>query len=215
MKGGECEGAGAGWGRGMGLHGPQGRPWRAKLSPHPPTNPSAIRSQPFLSTPGAPDAQSGSLAWLAAAGVGVPADAGTVPTFAAALDAAEAWMARRATLGHAVDGAVIKADALTARAALGDGPAAPRWAVAWKFPALEAVTTLTGVSWQLGRTGALVPVAELAAVDVGGVTVTRASLHNAASARGLGLLVGDSVVVQRAGDVVPQARSGLGAWWVR
>ena len=153
---------------------------------------------------GAPETHSDGLAWLKANGVTVADPLFIQPTLADALDAAASWMDTRSTLPYDVDGAVIKADALDVQAALGCGPSAPRWAVAWKFPAADAVTTLTGVTWQLGRTGALVPVAELAPVSVGGVTVARASLHNLAVARRLGARIGDAVVVRRAGDVVPQ-----------
>ena len=155
-------------------------------------------------TQGAPATHSDGLAWLKANGVTVAAPLLIQPTLPAALEAAAGWMDARSTLPYDVDGAVIKADALEVQAALGCGPSAPRWAVAWKFPAADAVTTITGVTWQLGRTGALVPVAELTPVAVGGVTIARASLHNLAAARRLGARVGDAVVVRRAGDVVPQ-----------
>lgn len=155
-------------------------------------------------TEGAPATHAESLAWLQKRGVSVADPLFVRPTLQAALDAAAAWMDTRATLPYDVDGSVIKADALAVQAALGAGPTAPRWAVAWKFPAADAVTTLAGVTWQLGRTGALVPVAELTPVTVGGVVVARASLHNLSVARRLGARIGDAVVVRRAGDVVPQ-----------
>ena len=156
------------------------------------------------------------LEWLATQGVGVPDPVSPAPaaaaappascfaSFAEAALAAEAWMARRAELPYDVDGAVLKANDLRSRLLLGASPSAPRWAVAWKFRAAEAATRLEGVSWQLGRSGALVPVAELEPVSVGGVVVARASLHNAATLRRLRLRRGEMVVVRRAGDVVPQ-----------
>jgi DNA ligase (NAD+) len=165
------------------------------------------RGHPPLPPP--PTTHTAALAWLASLGFSVPASASTHASFEAALDAAAAWMERRAGLGFAVDGAVLKADDLGARAALGSSPSAPRWAVAWKFPATEGVAKLTGVTWQLGRTGQLVPVAELEPTSVGGVTVARASLHNPAHVRGLGLRLGDTVVIARAGDVVPQVVRAL------
>lgn len=171
-------------------------------------------------TPDAPTTHSGGMAWLRDRGVGVPDVAAVAPTLAHALDAAEAWMAGRADLPYDVDGAVIKADSLAAQNALGVGPQAPRWALALKFPGVDAVTRLARVSWQLGRTGQLVPVADLDPVTVGGVVVARASLHNVQVARRLGARVGDAVVVRRAGDVVPQVvavltelRSGREAEW--
>lgn len=155
-------------------------------------------------TPEAPTTHMDCIAWLRQAGFGVADPVLHAPTLAGALDAAARWMDARADLPYDADGAVIKANSLAVQGALGAGPSAPRWAVAWKFPPVDAVTTLTGVAWQLGRTGALVPVAELAPVAVGGVTVARASLHNVQVARRLGARVGDAVVVRRAGDVVPQ-----------
>ena len=113
-------------------------------------------------------------------------------------------MQRRGELPYDVDGAVLKVDDLRSRLLLGDSPSAPRWSVAWKFRAAEAATRLEGVCWQLGRSGNLVPVAELEPVSVGGVVVARASLHNAATLRRLRLRRGEMVVVRRAGDVVPQ-----------
>lgn len=155
-----------------------------------------------------PQTHSECLAWLAAQGVGVPdavsVSSSTFASFDEAARAAEAWMARRDELPYDVDGAVLKVNETASRLALGDSPSAPRWAVAWKFPAAEAATRLEGVSWQLGRSGALVPVAELEPVSVGGVVVARASLHNAAALRRLRLRRGELVVVRRAGDVVPQ-----------
>jgi len=156
-----------------------------------------------------PRAHSEALAWLTRRGFGVPASLATYPTFGAALDAAEAWMAGRERLAFTVDGVVLKADDPAVRAALGASPSAPRWAVAWKFPATEAVARLTGVTWQLGRSGQLVPVAELEPTPVGGVVVSRASLHNPAHVRGLDVRLGDAVVVARAGDVVPQVVRAL------
>jgi DNA ligase (NAD+) len=171
-------------------------------------------------TPNAPSSHSGGMAWLRDRGVGVPDAAALAPTLASALDAAEAWMAGRGGLPYDVDGAVIKADSLDAHKALGVGPQAPRWALALKFPGVDAVTRLARVTWQLGRTGQLVPVADLDPVSVGGVVVARASLHNVQVARRLGARVGDAVVVRRAGDVVPQVvavlaelRSGDEAEW--
>jgi DNA ligase (NAD+) len=124
--------------------------------------------------------------------------------FSAALLAAELWMAGRGALSYEVDGAVLKLDDLRLQRLLGEGPTDPKWAVAVKFPAREAVTRLLRVDSAVGRSGAVVPVAVLEPVAVGGVTVSRASLHNPSFVLSLGLRSGDAVVVSRRGDVIPQ-----------
>jgi DNA ligase (NAD+) len=116
----------------------------------------------------------------------------------------QAWEAKRESLPYEIDGIVIKVDRTALQDELGFTGKAPRWAIAYKYAARAGVTKLENVRWQVGRTGKLTPVAELAPVAIGGTTVRNATLHNMDEIERLGVMIGDYVQVERGGDVIPK-----------
>ena len=141
---------------------------------------------------------------LAALGLPVCAERAVLQGPQALADFHQRIAARRAALAFDIDGVVYKVNSLALQAELGFVSREPRWAVAHKYPAEEACTEVLGIDIQVGRTGALTPVARLAPVFVGGVTVTNATLHNEDEVRRKDVHVGDTVVIRRAGDVIPE-----------
>ncbi len=120
------------------------------------------------------------------------------------IEECERWAGKRESVGYQVDGVVVKVDSREQQEKLGSVQKAPRWAIAYKFEPLAGRTKLERIWVNVGRTGALTPQAVLEPVNVGGVTISRATLHNEDYIEEKGILVGDTVVIERAGDVIPQ-----------
>ncbi|MCB0153697.1 MAG: NAD-dependent DNA ligase LigA [Anaerolineae bacterium] len=150
------------------------------------------------------DTQKETLDYLQTQGFAVNPDILFTHSFAEVLDYIHRWMGRRAELPYDADGAVVKINDFALQDHLGVVGNAPRWAIAYKFPAQEATTTLLEIRTNLGRTGQITPYAVLEPVNIGGVTVRQASLHNFDDLAKKDIRAGDTVVVKRAGDVIPQ-----------
>jgi DNA ligase (NAD+) len=147
------------------------------------------------------------LDWLRDAGFPVHPDIRVLDTEDAVVEQCQAWERRRGSLDFEIDGVVVKVDDTELQRRLGVVGREPRWAIAWKFPPTTAVTTLKAVNWNVGKFGDLRPWAELEPVRVGGVTVSRATLHNEEDIARKDIRVGEEVIVLRAGDVIPQVVS--------
>ncbi len=160
----------------------------------------------LLNQAGAPklDSHWESLEWLARQGFKVNPLRRICPDVESALAFCRDFDARRDSLPYEIDGVVIKVDSVAQQVALGYTARAPRWAIAFKYAARQVETVVEDILIQVGRTGALTPVAVLAPQIVSGVTVTRATLHNEDEIARLGLQIGDTVVVERSGDVIPK-----------
>ncbi len=145
------------------------------------------------------------LGWLSMAGFPVNPHAKPVHGIEAVIEAARGWADRRWDLDYETDGLVVKVDSLASQDALGSTSKAPRWGIAYKFETREGTTQLLGIEVQVGRTGSITPVANLAPVEILGTTVRRATLHNAEELKRLGIMVGDWVAVEKGEKSSPRS----------
>ena len=151
-----------------------------------------------------PNRHSEILQLLADAGLTISPDYTICSTIDEIWERCEWWYERRPDLDFDIDGVVVKVDDTRLYDEIGTVAREPRWAIAYKFPAMQATTVLESIEVHVGRTGSLNPLAHLRPVQIGGVTVSRATLHNEDEIRRLGVRIGDTVVIQRAGDVIPK-----------
>lgn len=146
----------------------------------------------------------GALEWLVKAGFKVNEARERCASIDEVIAYCETWGERRDTLGYEIDGVVVKVNSVALQDELGSTSKAPRWAVAYKYPARQATTKLYDITVQVGRVGTLTPVAELEPVFLAGTTVARASLHNEEQIKRLGVMIGDYVLVEKSGEIIPQ-----------
>ena len=158
-----------------------------------------------------PKTQHAALEWLASMGLPVSELARCVTGIDACLEYYSEMQVQRPDLPYDIDGVVYKVESFALQEELGFTAKAPRWAIAHKFPAQEEMTRVNDIEIQVGRTGAITPVARLEPVFVGGVTVSNATLHNREEILRLDVRIGDTVVVRRAGDVIPEVVSVVGS----
>ncbi|MBS1708969.1 MAG: NAD-dependent DNA ligase LigA [Armatimonadetes bacterium] len=158
----------------------------------------------FDSSVSVPESQAGLMSWLGELGFVVDSHGRLCRGADELVTFVDEVQRLRPSLPFGIDGAVIKVDDIGLQRQLGFNTRSPRWAVAYKFPSEQSFTVLQGVGWQVGRTGVVTPVAELEPVEVGGVTISRATLHNLTELQRKDVRPGDTVVVQRAGDVIPE-----------
>jgi DNA ligase (NAD+) len=144
------------------------------------------------------------LEWLARAGFKVTTSRSLCGSVEEVIAFCNSWAERRDDLGYEIDGVVVKVNSVAWQEELGSTSKAPRWAVAYKFPARQATTRLLGITVQVGRVGTLTPVAELDPVLLAGTTVSRASLHNEDQIKRLGVKIGDFVLIEKSGEIIPQ-----------
>src|SRR5262249_31972460 len=144
------------------------------------------------------------LEWLGLSGFKVGSARSLCGSIDEVIEFCDQWELKRDELGYEIDGVVIKVNRTSLQEELGATSKAPRWAVAYKFPARQATTLLRDITVQVGRIGTLTPVAELQAVLLAGTTVSRASLHNEDQIKRLGVKIGDYVLIEKSGEIIPQ-----------